>query len=187
MSIRRFARAVLESALACAALLVCGAGLLVWSAVHPLPSDEQMRDRWHAHRADFDSLRALVNDDRHLTEVIRSMNGVTFVNHVTGVVRHAPDLAIGMSMERWREHHRLMRELGVKMGIARGEGGRVTLWIAERGLVVGEVRKGYVWSPEPLSPVWTSLDEAADAKADVAYRPLGGGWWLVVMREDETG
>lgn len=187
MSIRGFARAVVESALAVAALLVCGVGLLVWSAVHPLPSDDQMRARWHDRRDEFDSLRAMVTDDRRITEVVRSMSGVEFVNHETGMVRHSPDAAIGMSLERWREHHRLMRDLGIKLGVARGEHGRVTLWVAERGLVVGEVRKGYVWSPEPLNPVWDSLDEAVEARAAVAYRPLGDGWWLVIMREDVEG
>ena len=61
---------------------------------------------------------------------------------------------------------------------------KVTLWADERGLVTGDVRKAYVWSTATMAPVWGSLDDAIDAHATVAYKPLGGGWWLEVVRED---
>jgi hypothetical protein len=184
MNLRGVARAVVESSITLAILALAGAAFVAWGALHPLPSDASLMGRFRAHHAEFDSLRTLVGGEAQVTDVVSGWTGIYVANRTYGVMRRAPDAGIGVGAQRWREHHRLMGVLGIRAA-ARGEGGRVSLWAGERGLVTGGVRKGYVWSAAPQAPVWGSLDDALEARAMVAYRPIGDGWWLVVVREDE--
>ncbi len=184
MGMRGILRGVLESGVTVIALVLLGAAVVAWGALHPLPSDATMAARFRAQRAAFDSLRTLLAGESHVTDVVSDWTGAYVANRTMNVMRRRPDLELGVTETRWREHRRLMRALGVRV-VSRGESGRVSLWAGERGLVTGDVRKGYVWSAAPLSPVWTSLDDAVEARALVAYKPLGDHWWLAVVREDD--
>lgn len=184
MSVRSVMRALAESTAAVGSFVLICVALLVWGALHPLPSDAALEARFRDHRAEFDSLRTLIAGESRVSEVTTGMRGMVVAGQEWGVVRRAPDASFGLDADRWSAHRRLMHALRVRTA-SRGEGGRVSLWAGERGLVTGEVRKGYVWSTGALTPVWSSLDDAVDARAMVAYKPIGDGWWLAVVREED--
>ena len=146
----------------------------------PFPSDQALRARFLIHRADFERLVAMANEDSHLTRI-------------------APDFAwldddvswprsnVGISDARWNDYRYLFKAVGASNGIGRGTGpARVIFPIAWVGLVPKGYAKGLVYSQAPLSPVLKSLDEKAldefwdgpDRSHMLVYKPVENHWYI---------
>ena len=167
--------------LAASAPLLARAGKSIVCCAHP--SDESLIRRLAAHRPEFDRLIAMSQAD---TRVIRVAPGFTRLEDDWGWPR--PDSLLGFSPKRWREYRRLFNALHLEGGLERGEGAHPTIYLlaSGRGMVTGGSRKGYVYSPAALAPMYPSLDSVPpDLPSNVTgYRHLSGPWYLFYSWDD---
>lgn len=149
------------------AVFIVGAGF--WAFLRPPPSDLELTARFQKHRQDFEALTTLAASDSELAAAYR--------DPVLGF-RMTTRKAATRRGEGIRETYRvLLRRAGVR-----------ALWRSPAGMIKFEmmanydVRKGLVFSTEPLSPIKPSLDELVGPMGNgymtVAYRPLAARWYV---------
>ena len=143
-------------------------------------SDEAVRARFFAHRADFERLVAMANEDNHL---IRIAPDFTWLDDDSSW----PRKDVGISVLRWNDYRQLFQRVGAKDGVLKGTSPtRVIFPIASGGLVPTGFAKGFVYSQAPLSPVLKSLDkrppdelfDGPDHNHVLVYKPVEGHWYI---------
>ena len=143
-------------------------------------SDEALQARFLAHRADFERLVAMANEDNHLTRIAPDF---------TRLDDDAswPRKNVGISEQRWNDYRQLFQKVGAKTGISRSEDSPgIFISIFTQGLVPSGSEKGFVYSQTPLSPVRKSLDnrppqalwDGPDHNHILVYRPIGDHWYI---------
>lgn len=146
----------------------------------PFPSDEALRSRFLAHRADFERLVAMANEDNHLTRI--SPDFTWLDDDVSW-----PRKDVGISEERWNHYRKIFRRVGTSEGITKGANPtRIIFPIMSRGLVPAGAAKGLVYSQASLNPVLQSLDETPphkfwdgpDRSHVLAYRRIENHWYI---------
>ena len=187
--LRRLGRAMATlSALPVAAgLLVVSAPFLARAGASSIccahPSDASLIRRLAEHRPEFERLVAMSDADARVIRVAPS-----FTRLVDDWGWPRADSLLGFSPERWREYRSLFRALHLEGGLERGEGAHPTIYLlaSGRGMVTGGSRKGYVYSPTALAPVYASLDSIPpDLASNVTgYRHLSGPWYLFYSWDD---
>ncbi len=143
-------------------------------------SDDALRDRFFAHRADFERLVAMANEDNHL---IRIAPDFTWLDDDSSW----PRKDVGISEERWNDYRQMFRRVGASEGIIKGANPpRIMFSITSGGLVPTGFDKGLVYSQMPLSPVLKSLDkrfpnklrDGPDRSHILVYKPIGDHWYI---------
>lgn len=146
----------------------------------PFPSDESFRARFFSHRADFERLVAMSNEDSHLTRIAPDYTWLD--NDVAW-----PRKNVGISEQRWDEYKQLFQEVGASKGIIRATNpARIIFPIVSIGLVPTSVEKGLVFSDAPLSPVLKFLDkrppdklfDGPDHNHVLVYKPIEDHWYI---------
>jgi hypothetical protein len=116
------------------------------------PSDKSLRARFLAHRADFERLVMMANEDSHLDRIAPN-----FIGPGDGFAKRKD---VGITEERWNEYRQLFQATGVSQGLHKDiDPNRIFFPIVSRGLVPTGSAKGLVYSQTPLSPLLKSLDE----------------------------
>lgn len=156
-------------------------GVITASATHrPFPSDEALRSRFVAHRADFQRLVDMANEDAQLTRIAPDF---TWLQDDVAW----PRKNVGISEERWNEYRQIFRRVGAFDGILKGtHPNRVIFPIASAGLVPSGFSKGLVYSKTPLGPVLKSLDKrppdkdwnGPDRSHVLVYEPIDNHWYI---------
>jgi len=143
-------------------------------------SDEAVRARFFAHRADFERLVAMANEDNHL---IRIAPDFTWLDDDSSW----PRKDVGISVQRWNDYRQLFRSVGATDGvIKRDSPPRIIFPITSGGLVPSGFAKGLVYSQMPLSPVLKSLDkrfpdelrDGPDRSHILVYKPIADHWYI---------
>jgi hypothetical protein len=134
------------------------------SALRP-PSDSGMVRDFRAHTAQFDELVDMLQQDAGITRIGPVGDWQQDIN--------SPNTP----PERVARYRVLMSELRIEAIDRAYEGLR--LYRASFGLAVSGWAKGYVYSasPGPLTKGETA-DDAGDASAGEAWRPIEGDWYL---------
>jgi hypothetical protein len=133
------------------------------------PSDQEMIDNLVAHRATFETLIAMIHEDRGLERVDDDWT--------------SPEdpATIGISKERIALYRRLFAEAGVPRGFYSFDDGHTIVFVMyARGLSISGASKSYGYTDLAQSAPTSSgpLDAYhRQAKVNVT-RGLGGGWWL---------
>ena len=156
-------------------------GVIALSAARgPLPSDEALRARFLAHRADFERLVRMANEDSHLTRIAPDF---TWLDDDVAW----PRKNVGISDQRWTDYRQVFRRVGAPEGIIKGiHPTRILIPITSRGLVPTGFTKGLVYSQAPLSPVLKSLDkrppdelwDGPDRAHVLVYKPIEDHWYI---------
>ena len=156
-------------------------GLISLAATRrPLASDEAIEARFLAHRADFERLVVMANEDSKLTRIAPDFTWLE--NDVAW-----PRKNVGISERRWNEYRELFRRVGAFDGIEKGiNPNRVIFPIASGGLVPSGFTKGLVYSRVPLGPVLKSLDKrhpdkywsGQDRSHVLVYKPIEKYWYI---------
>jgi hypothetical protein len=150
------------------------------AALKPLPSDKALRARFFAHRADFEKLAAMANEDSRLTRIAPDF---TWLDDEVAW----PRKNVGISEQRWTEYKQIFRRVGASDGIAKGtEPTRIIFPIMSIGLVPTGFAKGIVYSEAPLSPVLESLNDrplhqkgtGPDSSHVLVYKPIENHWYI---------
>lgn len=158
--------------------ILCAIALFVAHARYP--SDAALRARFFAHRADFESLVSMANEDSHLTRIAPRFTWLD--NDVAW-----PRKNVGISEQRWNQYRQLFRNIGASEGIIKGtHPDRIIIPVASVGLVPAGSAKGLVYSKVPLTPVLKSLDESPPAKYRdgpdhthlLVYKPIAPHWYI---------
>jgi hypothetical protein len=143
-------------------------------------SDEALRGRFLAHRADFERLVAMANEDSHL---IRIASDFTWLDDDSSW----PRKNVGISAQRWDDYRQLFQKVGAKVGIGRSEDSPgIFIPIMTEGFVPSGSEKGLVYSQTPLTPVLKSLDQrpphkywdGSDRSHVLVYKHLEGPWYI---------
>jgi hypothetical protein len=162
---------VIELTVAIALTLISGCGV---------PSDSKLRDKFSRERSSLVELVQMSNEDEHVSLI---MPNFTYLDTDTSW----PRKDIGFSKERWNEYRRMFRKLGINGGLVRRTDyypSTVFIVAYASGGVLGSSYKGYVYSPQPLSPVVSSLDAFPQerylkAKGHaIEFEKLEDGWYL---------
>jgi hypothetical protein len=142
-------------------------------------SDVSMIDNFRSHESEFERIVEMSGED---SKVVRIAPDFTWLEGNAAWPR--PSSMIGFDEARWNEYRRLFSQTGVREGIIR-HGGRISFLYWLTGMVTGGQEKGYVYSTEPLSPLFESLDHIPDVKSgDAVYRRIAGNWYLYYQWDD---
>ncbi len=153
------------------------ASIAVWLS---FPSDKSLRARFLAHRADFEKLTIMANEDSRLTRIAPDFTWLD--DNVAW-----PRKDIGITKERWNEYRQLFHTTGASIGIDKGiNPSRIFFPIVSRGIVPTGATKGFVYSQAPLSPVLKSLDKAPpdelyegpDHNHVLVYKLIEDHWYI---------
>jgi len=157
------------------------AGALAFAAMNSrATSDDAFRDRFFAHRADFERLVAMANEDSRLTRIAPDF---TWLDDEVAWPRNN----VGISEERWNDYRQLFQKVGASEGIIKGVNpSRIMFSITSGGLVPTGFDKGLVYSVSPLSPVLKSLDKSPpdkfyddpDRSHVLVYKPIENHWYI---------
>ncbi len=167
--------------IAVATLGLSAAGLVAMTAARmPFPSDAAMRDRFLAHRADFEQLVAMANENDHL---VRIAPDFTWLDDDSAW----PRKNIGISAERWGDYRRLFQSTGASGGFVRfANPTLIKFFVVSRGLVPSGAVKGLAYSQAELTPVLKSLNErppdkfrnGPDRSHILVYKPIDNHWYI---------
>jgi hypothetical protein len=144
------------------------------------PSDESLRSRFLTHRADFERLVMMANEDNRLTRIAPDFTWLD--DNVAW-----PRKDVGITEDRWNEYRRLFHTTGASIGIEKGiNPSRILFPIDARGIVPTGATKGLVFSQAPLSPVLKSLDKAPpgelyegpDHNHVLVYKLIEDHWYI---------
>ena|SRR5437660_2820536 len=156
-------------------MLLCALALAVTRS--PWRSDGALKSHFIRHRADFERLVAMANEDVHLTRIARDF---TWLDNSVAWPRNN----VGISDERWNGYRKLFRQVEDADGILKNiDPPRIIFPIVSAGLVPSGYTKGIVYSPEPLSPVLKSLDEKPPEQFwkgshVLVYKPIEDHWYI---------
>ena len=155
--------------------------VMVLSAMRKqLPSDEELKARFIAHREDFEGLVAIAKEDSHLTRIAPDF---TWLDDDVAW----PRKNIGISDQRWNDYRQIFQKIGASGGIFNYTNPTLILVpMTSMGIVPSGVEKGLAYSPSTLSPVLKSLDErppqeywsGPDRRHVLAYRPIENHWYI---------
>jgi hypothetical protein len=134
-------------------------------------SDSWMQSNLNEHKADFQRLIEMANEDYARSKVIRIAYDFTRLDDNWGWPR--PEADWGVTKGRWDEYRNLFRSLNLPSGLERtGENNeRVQLMIYGVGMAGEGTEYGYLWSPSPPAQV----DKPEQEK--YTTRPFGGDWY----------
>lgn len=157
-------------------ILLCALGLAVTRTTGR--SDAALKSHFAKHRADFERLVAMANEDAHLTRIAPDF---TWLDDDVS----CPRKNVGISEERWNEYRRLFRSVNVPSGITNDiRNSRVLFPIVVAGMVPAGYEKGLIYSATPLTPVLKSLDERPsdqywdDRGHVLVYKPISDHWYI---------
>jgi len=139
--------------------------------------DIALKLRFLTHRADFEKLVVMANEDAHVTRIAPDFTWLD--DDLTW-----PRKNVGISEQRWEEYRRLFRRVGAPVGIEKNPYPVAVFFpIVSRSLVPAGWTKGLVYSSTPLTPVLKSLDERPpdklwEGKHVLVYEPIRDDWYI---------
>lgn len=134
-------------------------------------SDAWMRENLAKHRADFDRLVRMADEDHARAKVIRIAHDFTRLEHNWAWPR--PEAEWGINKARWGEYRALFRTLQLPSGLERaGERNEGVQFMVYGAGMAGEGREyGYLWSPTPPVQINDS------GRQEYATRSFGDKWY----------
>lgn len=151
----------------------------------PLPTDASLTAGFHAHENQLDTLAAKALADSQLIGAGHD----PMLGRFSIYVRHTPRAARLLTDDEVRstgrsDYRKLLDQTGFR-NLSRAEDGK-RIWFVVR--VAHGVRKGVLYSKEPLKPERASLDSLEAAVREsfgAAYVPLAPGWYLFLESRAE--
>ena len=138
----------------------------------PHRSDEELIANFQSHRAEFDRMLQMINED----------NGL---DRVDSYWTHPENPGtVGISQARIDEYRRLFQSAGVPRGFSAFQTKDNVEFIASsQGLAVSGSSKGYLFAKRPPPRIVENLDTYRALKTEVspvfpAYRHIEGNWYL---------
>jgi len=144
----------------------------------PMPSDQAMERRFTLHRAAFDQLIGMSDEDPTVGYISYSSTWQNKEREATFEGKYA------LSQERWNEYKKLFGSLGLQGGLSRSESGNLILLMAYMyGIVPAGIEKGYMFSREPRDCASASLDDPKSlGNQKFACKHLDGQWYLYLSQ-----
>jgi hypothetical protein len=150
---------------------------------HPIrsrPSDQEMINNFHDHKAEFETVARMFREDR----VVRRMQG-SLSPAITPGSEGEEAVKAGISSQRVFEYSRLIDAVGATRNVYYNVGTDTTLFIIYApGLagMVGVEGKNIIYSPKKeRSPVVPDTDEYKPAPGhedESVYRRIEGPWYI---------
>ena len=154
---------------------------------HP-PTDQQLETYFVDHRADFDRLKEMAEEDRHMARVAQD-----FTWRQDTFAWPRPETDWGITKERWDNYRAYFHKAKVLEGINQQEKSCDIEFIAwSWGLVTGGASISYVYCGEPKDGYTHTLfpcihqmksAEKADNREHLRYKQLDGNWYLFELRD----
>ena len=166
-TIKHFAGAILF------VLIFCGS-VALYRQRPDLPADKSLIKNFQKHRADFEKLARMVNEDRDLRGIIGG--------HLHSADSRTSDQAYEeeFSEERLSEYHLLFSRLidyRVERLLLKYDRGLVIL-VSSDWIAPDDVEKGYFYSRVEPGPLVGSLDKFGFASKGIFYKKIDEHWYL---------
>lgn len=155
--------------------LLCALGLAVTRSNGR--SDAALTSHFVKHRADFERLVAMANEDAHLTRIAPDF---TWLDDDVAW----PRKNVGISEQRWDEYRQLFLHVGASVGFWKNiNPPRIFFPVVSEGLVPAGYTKGLVYSASPLTPALKSLDEKPpdrywEGSHVLVYKSIEDHWYI---------
>jgi len=149
----------------------------LYAVRHDYRSDATLKAQFLEHRADFEKLVAMAQEDVHLTRIAPDF---TWLDDSVAW----PRKNVGISEQRWNEYRMLFRKVNAVDGLEKDPDALTVLFpIISEGLVPAGSTKGLVYSAAPLNPVLKSLNERPpeelyERSHVLAYTPIEDHWYI---------
>lgn len=133
------------------------------------PSDQVLEQRLQSHRADFDKLVNMLDED---SDIVRLDNKYVFLNGSSD--RTVPK-------ERLDEYRSLFTKLGLEGGIHRDKPEAIRLIASTKGMFFPTSEKSYVHSTTEFTQLVDSLDDIVERNRggqSPVYKKVFGNWYL---------
>jgi hypothetical protein len=116
-----------------------------WPFSRPKPSDAELQRQFKMHRADFDQLIEMMDEDRQMSRIAPD-----FTWRQDNVAWPRAESEWGISKARWDEYRGIFRRVGAKDGITRSEkSSDITIDIWSWGLAIGGTSVAYLHCGQP--------------------------------------
>lgn len=167
----------------CLSLLTLFGGIIFFS-YKPLASDKKLTENFFKHRANFEEIVRMMNEDSNVTSIYKDFVLLDGYNNWTN------DNQKGFSTKRWNEYKELFNQLGSPCIHSISKDGEMLtissastdisdnhpLLMSELESVV--ISKGYVYSLKEPAPLVESLDEMGFDTNKTYYKNIGEHWYL---------
>ena len=152
-------------------------------------SDAELLRVFRRHEASFHDLLKMVQSD---TQIV-TMTPSVLITRTKRLQAENPDISdirsAGLSKERWMRYQTLFRNLGLKGGVLRGDGGSFCFKADTESVWNGDTSKGYVYSDATVEPRVPDLDRyrplgdtVGRHRPYIAYRQIEPHWYLYFCR-----
>jgi hypothetical protein len=164
-----------------ALLFACGLSISTAALADLRPSDKQLRSTFFSHKAQFEELLKMSQEDTRVTRIAPDFTWLE--NDMTW-----PRKDIGLSEERWNRYRTLFKALGIGAGMSRGSisASGIYFIVTAEGTVSTGATKGYVYVAETPRPIVGSLDKKPLPPPTnghlIAYATLDEHWYLFYER-----
>jgi hypothetical protein len=165
-------------------VLYTGAAVATWGAFQVTPlvsriSDEAMIANFARHEAEFQRMVEMAEEDRRFTRIATEF---TYPKTPKPTWDLGPAVAL-LPEARWSEYRALFLAANVPDGISHHDA-QISLLYWGSGVLDSTTYLEYVYSPEPPTPLVTSIDGArrSGACGDRCYRQIADSWYLLYWR-----
>jgi hypothetical protein len=153
--------------------------VLMWSCA--APSDGSLNKRLKRHRAEFDALSRMSQQDAGVLRIADD-----FIGAKGNWAWPRPEAEWGIPSDRWDQYRRLFRAAGISSGLAKDESGNVYFIVHTQGLAIGGSTKGLVhcFSAAQGGNVFLPCGEQHDRGQDgdnsegSSYRKIEADWYV---------
>lgn len=156
-------------------LLILGA-----FAIHLLffraPSEAQMIDKFHAHKAQFEQIRLMLAHDRNIHVI--GPDWVTAQWGFTPEGVSVAELPFNVSNARLAHYRALLKQLGMETLVVDARRHRVRLYQFGGGFTDTSWSIGYAWSRDTPKPLVKSAYNQYPGKDKIHYSRVEGDWYI---------
>ena len=160
---------------------------ILWIMLPSLPSDKSLRNHFLNHRAEFDSLLEMAQQDKTVNAIWPNEMEMTGPKSDSSYIPYPP-ATLGFPADRFAHYQELLKSINAE-SLIRWEDGSILLGTGGWGFASYGVRWGYIWLPTPPNKAQTipSMDNlrqsiknrsSTEAEDFTRFCPLAEQWYI---------
>lgn len=144
------------------------------------PSESQMLADFHAHKAEFEQLRAMLAQDKNVKVIGPDWTIAQWSSKPNGV--GSSELPLNVSNARLVHYRALLKQLGTKTVVVDEEQNRIRLARFGGGFTDTSWGIGYAWCQKPPKALVKSAYSQHPGRDKMHFSRIEGDWYLYHLR-----
>ena len=144
------------------------------------PSEAQMIAKFHAHKAEFEQLRLMMEEDKNVHDIGPDWVMAQWSVSPEGVT--VAELPLDISSDRLARYRALLRQLGMKTVVVDAKWHRIRLYQFGGGFTDTSWSIGYAWSKNAPKPLVKSAYNQMPGREGMNFSRIEGDWYLYHSR-----